>query len=287
MNKIYFCGMSGPGSLENLKELIEPISEFIHGVIWTLHDSVGSEEEKYLESVKGDGKVIHYYYSGRHDVSRNQYLWCGPLKNGDYILTCDDLERINKDFAASLPSMIKTLKEEGINCLYFYGKPLFFEYHESMIYSGSPHEGLMRRDGKMSAIEYANLQPDESKVRLNVRPLKRKDPFHWVPHYARYMLMPWGSNHSLLGLEHRGNIQELFPKRDAKRLAFLEEIDRRGFERTLDGLEKMFSGELDQKLKQFINEEKVWNDFYRYKILGDKTVIDGHTQEVWNQIIKI
>lgn len=282
--KLYLVGMSGPDSLENLKELLDPICNYFNGIVWTLHDSVGSEEEKYLESVKKEGKIIHYYYSGRHNESRNQYLWCGPIKNGDWCVQIDLLERIPEEFAKQIPDYIKELKEMGVSMAYFYGKPYIFEYHESLKYFGSPHEGLVRQDGKGYGIEMNKIFPDENKVRINVRPLKRKDEFGWVMHYARYMLLPWGSNHSLLGLEKRGDPNLLFPQREALRVEFLEYLDSKGLERTVDNVINLFAGPLDDKLKNFINNERVWNDLYRYKICRDLTIKDDHS---WYGMIKI
>lgn len=284
MNKLWFCGMSGPNSLENLQELLGPIATYFDGIVWVLHDSVGSDEEAYLESIKGEGKVIHYYFNKRHNESRNQYLWCGPIKQGDWICQCDDLERINPNFIKYLRQFINEIGAQGINALFYYNKPFIFEYHESMRFDGNPHEGLNRLDGQLKAIEYSHYEPVEDKVRYNVRSQKRQDPYHWVNHYAKYLLYPWGSNHALLGASDRGNEIEIFRKRDALRLEFIQLMRDRKFDISIEGLTKMLSGAIDDKIKFYLNCEKVWQDFYRYNILGDKTVVDEHK---WTSMIKI
>jgi hypothetical protein len=287
-NKLFLVGMSGPNSEENLRELLQPIKEYFDGIVWTLHDSYDSNEAKFLEEIKGEGKVIHYHYSQRHDVSRNQYLYCGPIKNGDWCCQIDELERIPVEFAKQIPEHTKELKDMGANIAYFFGKPYLFEYHESLKYQGSPHEGLIRQDGKGYGIELNKIFPDENKVRINVRPLKRKDIYQWVEHYSKYMLMPWGANHCLLGLEHRFNTQEdlskEFQRRELLRLEFLDYIDNLGLPRTVDTIITLFSGPLDKILKKMINEERVWNDLYRYKVCRDLTVKDDHT---WQGMIKV
>lgn len=282
--RIWLCGMSGPGSANNLRELIDPIKSYFTGVVWTLHDARESPETTYLESVKGAGKVIHYYYHRRHEQSRNQYLWCGPIEQGDWVVSADDLERINPEFAQKLPDLIGELERYEINAAFLFGKHFMFQYHESLRYQGSPHESPVRDDGGLRPIDLQSHFPDEKQVRYGVRHLKRLDHYHFVGHYAKYFLFPWGSNHALLGLENRGDIRTLFPKREALRLEFLAEMRARGFPRTLEGLKAMLSGPLDDRLKWFLNNEKVWQDYYRYEVLGDKTVRDEH---LWTSMIEI
>jgi len=210
--KIWFAGMSGPNSLEDLKELLDPIKDYFAGIVWVLHDARDSQEAEYLESIKGQGKVIHYYYSGRHDASRNQYLWCGPIQEGDWVVTCDTLERINSQFALGLPFFLGHWEKQGANCIYYYGKILAFKYHESFHYVGTPHEAGRRDDGQMRAVEISDSYPNEADVLLNVRPQKR-DSQHFIKHYAKYSLMIWGSNHYMLGLENKPRARELFMER--------------------------------------------------------------------------
>jgi hypothetical protein len=286
--KFWFCGMSGPSSIENLQELLEPIKDYFNGIVWVLHDSRDSQESKYLESIKGEGKIIHYEYHQRHDISRNHYLWCGPIKNGDWVMVCDDLERLNTTFVKSFQNIVEEIFiPSNINMGVYYGKPLLFEYHESLVYQGSPHEGLFRRDGLTSAREIKDIWPVETDVRYNVRPFKRKEPFHWVRHFARYMLMPWGSNHALLHLELRAKTREefnkLFQERESLRVEFLNYLDERGIERNVDAVIKLFSSTLDDRLKKFINNEKVWNDLYRLYVLDDNTIQDEH---LWTSMKK-
>lgn len=278
MKRMWLVGMSGPHSLDNLKELIEPVCQFFDGIVWTLHDSRVSPEEVYLESVKGQGRIIHWYYCQRHFASRNNYLWCGPIQDGDWCCQIDDLERLNKEFATGLRDFVKLLQVNGYNLASFHQKPFLFEYHESLEYVGTPHESLVRHDGKGRWVELKDMYPNEADVRLNVRPQKRDIPFPyaWVSHYAKYMLGPWGSNAALLGLDTYGNPATLFSPREARRLAFRAEMLKRDFTLTLEGLRLMLSGPIDQTLKDLINGDKVWADFYQHEILGNKAVVHSH-----------
>lgn len=281
--KIWFAGISGPGSLENLKELLEPIKQYFEGIVWVLHDSVGHAEDTYLQNINAD--VIHYHYNQRHNESRNQYLWNGPIQQDDWVCTCDDLERVVPAFAKDLHNLIDLLEAARVTTVYYYGKVLLFKYHESCRFDGTPHESFRRQDGSGVSLELSANFPDEKDIRVNMRPVKRTDPFHWVDHYCRYMLFPWGSNHSLLGLENRStNVTQAFQIRESKRLGFIAEIRKRGYTVDLNGLRAMLSVPLDATMKKFLNEEKVWQDFYRYHILDDKKVQDEHS---WTSMIKL
>lgn len=275
--------MSGPKSVDNLKALIEPIKAFFEGVVWTLHDSHGTEEETFLNGVIGKGKIVHYYYSSRHNESRNNYLWCGPIKQGDWCVQVDELERLQPVFAAKLPEFIQTLVSKGLNCAHYYGKPLVFQYHESMRYDGNPHEGLNRQDGGLRSTELSHSYPNENDVRMNMRPFVRKGDFSWVEHYAKYYIgSPWGSNHCLLGNEARGDPMNIYQKREALRIKFRDHLRENGYTLDLNGLYSFFADRttlkcLDTFEKQVLNEEKIVQDYYRFNLKQDRTVVDDHT----------
>lgn len=270
----FLVGMSGPGSIENLREAFDPIHERFDGLVWVLHDAREREEATYLESIKGAGAIIHIPFARRHAFSRNHYLWCGPLTDGDWCVQLDDMERLNGSFVSMLGGFLSNLDRNAINTVFYFNKPLAFRWDETLEYVGSPHEGLRRHDGQMRAIEMSRDIANEREVRYNVRN-ERRPPFHWVDQYARYLLYPM-SNHGLLGLENRGDPSALWPAREEKRRAFINEMIKRGCPRTLEGLNRLFAGPLDDALRGLINGDKVWQDYYRYHVLGDQTVKDEH-----------
>jgi len=277
--------MSGTNSLEDLKELLGPIHHLFSGIVWVLHDARDSEEAQYLESIKGEGKVIHYYYSGRHDASRNQYLWCGPIQQGEWIFSCDTLERVQPSFVQMAKRMLPDMENQNIAIALYYGKPLIYRHHESLEFSGTPHEGLRMRNGQGQTIELSRVWPDESQVRLNVRPLKRKDPYGWVGHYVRYYLaIPWGGNHCLLGNEHRGDPIALYREREQMRIEVRDYLRGLGVPLNEGGLRKLFSEPLSAKMIHYVNRERILNDAYRYWVLNDLSVKDDHT---WKGMIHL
>lgn len=285
MGKLYFVGMTSAGKTEDLKELIEPIHQYFDGLIWTFHYPK-DEGADYLESRKGCGEIIYTNFCKRHGFSRNHYLWAGPATDGDWLVQTDDLERLVPEFAAKIRDMIPDLEENGVNVVTYFGKAFIYKWDESLEFVGSPHEGLTRRDGQANHIELSQAFPDENKVRKNVRPLKRQDKFHWMTHYLRYYIeYPIGSNHCLLGNEHRGNPAQIFQQREQVRYHFRNELRKRGIPLTVAGFkEYLENNKPDEKMTAFINSEKILNDAYRFWSLKDETINDNHH---WKDMIKL
>lgn len=272
--KTWLSFMCGSGSLEDIREVFEPIKGFFDGICATCFAEPGSEESLYLEANKGEGYITYLPYTGRHDLGRICALHCGVIQDDDIVVVTDTLERPSPVFCRD----VVTLLSGPFNTLFFFGKILAFRYHESITYTGTPHESFRRLDNQMRALDLAQgwgeNKIDEGLIRANVRPLKRP-PDHWVSHFARYFLFPWGSNHALLGLEKNGDPSKLFPIREAKRLAFRAEMKRRGFPVTIDGLKQMLGGPIDAGLRDFINSDRVWSDYYWHVIKG-RELVCGH-----------
>lgn len=290
--KLFFTMMCGPGSLQDLQELWEPIKDHFAGISAVYFGDRDDLEARYLEIVKGEGRIVYLPYVGRHDLARNVALHSGVIQNGDWVMQCDGLERLVPEFIQTrVPDMMSrgsgpTGDETPINTFFYYAKPILFQYHESLQYSGTPHEGLRRLDGRMSACELSHFLPDESKVRVNVRPIKRTDPYHWVDHYAKYYIStPWGSNHCLLGNEKRGDPMKIYQEREALRIEFREYLRGSGVPLTVEGLKKILTPEnIPDKMKEYVNREGILNDFYRYHILKDFSVKDDHS---WQSMITL
>lgn len=274
---LWLTSMSGPDNEDNIREMVEPILPHLDGIIWVLHDCpVTDTGAQYLEAHKGMGTIIHRRWPARHWHSMNDTLFAGIAQEGDMVLWSDTLERPMPPFVSRIQSEIGPMMNEAdLDVIFAWGKPFLLRYRESMQYKGSPHWWLEGWNGR--GMEWSKIEADETKVRFNARPLKRPDPFGWVNHYMKYWVCyPAGSNHALLGLEKQGDPQKLFPVREAKRLAFREELRKRGVALTLDGVKAALSQPLDEVMKGFVNGDKTINDYYRYEVLDDKTVVDTH-----------
>jgi hypothetical protein len=289
MIKPYLCFMAGPNEKTNLKELVDPLIPYIRGICALVHDAdefdTGASYLLGVNNELGAGNVIFGPY-GRHDHSRNRILYETGIKEGDYLIFIDTLERVSPIFAKNLNYLIGLMEKDGIiDILTFYHKPYLIRFREDMYYRGNPHEGLLG-DRELCRVEFNQYEPDESKVRINMRPIKRaNDKFHWVSHYLRYLLLP-NSNQNLLGLEHHA-AKYPFEKKEEIRKRLIQFLAKNLYPRTVDGvLEAMRRVGPNGEMKDFINGHKILNDFYRLKVLGDETVTDSHSLESWDSMPK-
>ncbi len=268
--------MAGPGELENIQELVEPIKSYIRGVCAIIHDSDEFDEgASYLLKVNnelGAGNVIFGAFVQRHDHSRNRILYETGMKEGDWYIQTDCLERPKSEFLQKVPDIINS--NPDLAALFYYGKPYLIKFQESLFYKGNPHESLQGIKGQK--VEYSQYEPNEKIVRENVRPLKRPDKFGWVRHYARYHLYP-DSNQCLLGAEHRGDIGKIFHEREIIRKRFISELDLYTYSKDVEGMIKMLYDRRDDPvIKDSINKEKIIQDVFRLYVLEDWSVIDEH-----------
>ena len=277
--RLFLTCMSGPGQIENMTEMIEPILDHINGIIWVLNDCPKDDPgARYLDTVKGAGRIIHRSFTPRYWHLMNETLFTGLTEEGDLLVWTDPLERPAAEFLKRVKTEIAPFMDETeTTCIYYYGKPFLFRYFETLQYQQSPHWTLTGYPGR--AIEWSQIEPNERKVRLNVRPEKRKDRFHWVGHYSRYYIeFPAGSNTVALGLDHfpPGDRNAQFAERETRRLEFRRLMKKRGFPLNNDGLKALLSQPLGTEIRGFLSAEKILSDFYHYTILGDDTVADSH-----------
>jgi len=279
--KLWLTSMSGSPSAENATEMVEPLLPWLDGVVWSLNDvPTDAPVSRYLESVKGAGKIIYAPWSrGRHFHNMNHTLFCGPIEEGDYVLWSDLEERPAIEFVSRIKTEIGPMMDEtDVDVIFGWGKPYLMRYRETMEYRNSPHWSLIGWNGR--GIEWSTIEPDESKVRLNVRPVKRANqPFHWLTHYSRYYISyPAGSNTCALGLDHfpPGDRNQQFAEREERRLAFRRLMKTRGYPLTTDGLTALLSAPLDEELKDYLRAEKVLSDHYHHVVCGRTDVVDSH-----------
>jgi hypothetical protein len=263
--RLFLTSMSSDASAENPVEMIEPILPHLDGIIWVLNDvPTDAPSARYLETVKGAGRIIHRSWPTRHWHAMNDTLFTGLIQEGDFCIWTDDKERPAVEFLSKVKTEIIPMMDEAeLDVVFYYGKAYLFRYRETLEYRQTPHWTLTGWNGR--GIEWSNIEPNERLVRLNVRPEKRKDPFHFVLHYAYYYVtQAAGSNTCALGLEQHpgGATQEVFARREGMRLAFRKEMKRRGVPLTVEGLKTLLTGPLDDTLKAYLGGEKILSDAY-------------------------
>lgn len=279
--KLYLCGMTSAGNEQNLRELIEPILEYFDGLVWTFHlptlvdGGVIDKGFLFLYENKKEGKIVTAEWSQRHFNSMNQYLWQGPMQDGDFFIQIDTLERMSPKFCSTLRDIISSMIEQNIGMVANYGKGLIFRYSEILEFRGSPHWTPINIVGMQ-----ANTELEKSEF-WSVRD-EQRSPFHFVDAYLKYYLYPAGSNHGLLGLEKNGDPAKLFPIREERRLKFRNWLRDLNIELHPDAVVKYFleikngNDPMCDTLKDFVNSEKILNDAWRYYVLEDKDFKDDH-----------
>lgn len=283
-NKPYLVFMAGPNSVEDLREMVDPIKDYIRGVCAILHDSDEfSPEAVYLLGINnklGAGNIIFGEYVNDHSHSRNRILKETGLKEEDFYCQVDTLERVPEDFAQNFLFWQTQMIQSGVDIINFYSKPYLVRYREDMLYVHTPHESLISLTAKLSIIELNHYKHEESKVRINMRPIKRADqPFHFVAHYVKYLLQP-NSNQNWLGLEHHGG-PEALPRLEFLRKSLIKSLRDNGFNRSVDGVINLLKLPLNEFTRPIVNEHKQINDFYRFFVLNDYSVIDSHN---WSKL---
>jgi hypothetical protein len=257
-NKIWLCGITKQGNEENLKELIEPIKQYFNGLVWTFHLPI-DEGSNYLESAKGEGKIIYTDWTQRYDFARNHYLFSNIIKEGDWFFNIDSEERLSKEFCKNLNNYINIFESEGIDSIYYEGKFLAFKFNEWMYWRNSIHEHLI---GSNKGIDLKGTKPfDDNGIRFNLRNEKR-NRFDFVEQALRYYLT-LGSIHCLLACE---NNQDFFQRRMQIRTEFRNHILNMGIDPTdtKSIIDFISQDNLDEITKKCINFEKYLNDAYRY-----------------------
>ena len=274
--KMWLTLVCGENSIDDIRELWEPIKDHFAGLCAVCHAHPKSEEAIYLEANKKDGRIVYLPYVGRHDLSRIVAVHCGVIQDGQIVVQFDALERLNPSFAAAIPELVTNLSQ--VDAFFYYGKIFIYRYHESVTFSGTPHEGWHMQHKRAVTLELSKAYPNEKDVRLNVRPLKR-DAFHFVNHYLGYYLHPWGSNHLRLGADRAQAAGISFEDRENRRMAFREFCRKQGIGlKANEVIEYMVKHKQDAapEFKDHVQNEKILNDVWRYHVMGLRDFGDDH-----------
>ena len=276
--KLWLIGVTTEGHEQDLKELIEPIKNNFDGLVWTFHYPK-DEGSCYLESVKGEGEIIYTKWCSRLDFSRNHSLYQGPMKFGDWFLTIDTLERLSPTFTKNLKKLCADLDDVDVDGAYLYNKRFLFKLKEQTAFVNNPHEGII---GCSKTLELSKQHFWKKEYQKNVRDEKRLNRYHFVEHNMKYYVYP-NTNHLVLGFE---NDQNLIKKRYENRSILFNEVSRLGFyPYDLKSLEECFKTNLTRTIRDCINFDKFVNDWYRYKILGQKVgLVNRHDFNCFNKI---
>lgn len=278
-NRLWLCGMFSSGKKKDLEEVVNPIIRHFDGVVATFHYPT-DETSEYLESIKGNGEILYTKWCCRNDLSRNIYLWQGPMKNGDWFINIDENEQILPVFFDKLPNLINLLLQNFVDGVVLHGKRFMYQYNDFLEHRGNPHEMIVGANKVVELTQIPSFEKSEEYF-INLRPIRR-DKFVFIDAYLRYYLSYPNSNHCLLGCE---NDIEKFKNRERLRRQFRHYIQK---VLNIDTTVPAFKDYIDKNgwnetLTQFCNMEKILNDWRRFHYLGDRNFQDDHD---WNNTIK-
>lgn len=286
---LYLCLITH-NQYENVKALTDPIWEHIDGIISVDAGSTDGTKEL-LEERKGAGQVLHRTWSNDHDLQMAVWLRQSVLKEGDWFLVRDSMERFNPEFAQGIRKFIDSFDMAGVKTMFNYGKLFAAKYNDSMIIQQSPHWGLVGWQPK--AIDLRDYH-DETKKEWTWRVFDGEEggrpADNKIDHEARYYWNYGRSNHLLLGRE---NDLDSYRYLEMIRLHTREYARQKGFERTLDGLKEFMKWGMDigereeQEVEQFkiwINSCSILKNFYRKHILAHKWEDIKETENSWTLI---
>lgn len=276
--KIYLCGVTH-NQKENIDALTKNIYEHIDGLIYVDAGSTDGTKELIRERL-GHGQIIHREWTNDHDFQMNEFLRRGPMKNGDWFILRDSMERFNPDFAKNIRSFINQIQQGKIFSVYSHNKGFAFQYFDDMFFLGNPHWGLQNARGQ--AIDLKGYYKEERDYAYRIKDGEDGGrPLHnFIDHFVRYYFVYPRSNHLLLGREDR---RGEFVKKEQQRQIFRHILGQMNIEYSLNALKRwMEAGDFkkDEFLLGVVNDEKILSDFYRWHILS-------HSLEELNSPYKI
>lgn len=284
MNRLFLIGIT-QNQAKNIKELTDPIWEYIDGLCFVDHGSTDGTREL-LESRKGAGKIIDGTWVNNHDFSLNRALLEGGMKEGDFFVFRDSMERFNPEWVKNIKPFFSNLHNQGVNAIFNFGKIFAAEWTDRLYFQGNPHFGLMGLTQKIIDLkDYYDEDKHEHTWRIRDgeeggRPLDNK-----IDHEAKYAWVYGRSNHLLLGMEGR---QEEYHGAEGIRNHARWCAKQLGVPMTIDGLKTFISKlkeENPENLVTFINSHRVWKNFYRHHFLKHHINNINLTENDWRLVL--
>jgi len=286
--RIFVCGMT-QNDRKNIDELTSQYQDYVDGHIWVDHGSTDGTKE-ILEEREGVGHVIDAKFYKYHCQSMNLFLFDKGLDNerglkiGDFFILRDGQERFNDNFIKNIRQFCDNLAKDNINTVFSHGKPFIARYFDDMHFIQSPHYSL--QNFRMNVIDLKNYFEKEEEYAYRLwdgqeggRPFDNK-----INHEIKYLYEYGISNHAALGLTS----QEEFVEREGNRVKFRYYCrDKYNLEFTKESLLNFLLTDGWKNDNVFINmieKEKVFKNFYRYRVLSHDFYDIEKTENEWSLI---
>jgi len=290
--KLWICGIC-QNNADSLEQILHPLKNFIWreenkyhlSTIWV--DGGSNDSNKTVDIMcKYGGILLRRKWTNDHDFQMNEYLRCGLIKHGDWVIQLDTSERLNPNFINTLQTtMLKNFEDQNINMVYQRSKPLLFKWHDDQIFSGSPHWGLQNQRRYIVDIsKFDGFEKDEDYCWS-----LRDDINKWITNGMKYYYVYGRSNHMWLvynPANYPNSAQNLIQKHEIKRMEF-RDYCRNELGLSMDNLDDITHvlkmKQLPPKLVEYMNYEKVIANYYRY-LRGEKQQHIYDTQNSWKYV---
>ena len=151
MSKLFCCGITS-NEEENILDLVNSTKDYVDGFCWTVHTDSKDRTFQTLEENKKLGKITQVPYIKFHDISANFWLYCGAIKNDDWIIVNDSKEKLTKFWLEKIREDIIGYERDGIGSVYCSGRPFLFRFVEGQQFMFTPHWALVSPIGKVIVI---------------------------------------------------------------------------------------------------------------------------------------
>jgi len=263
-SKVYLCFITQDDP-KQVKEITEVWESFdgIFCIDHSLHNGTAS----IIYKRKKGGFYVHREFYNNTGHSANDYLLHPKIRNGDWVCIIDTSERVNFEFAKNIKNTIYNLDSQGIGSVYLYGKLFLTKKNLDCYFLGSPHWTLVNASDKKVEL---SEDPYWKNARENKRPETRpKD--HSINHFLKYFLWADVTNNHML-MECNNDIEE-YKRREIKRRQMLRWMQDENIPLVVKDFINYLSkseDDIPQKLKDYIQEERILRNAYRLNILDHK-----------------
>lgn len=262
-SKLHICGLCKSGDTEELKASLLPLYDYYDALQYVIHEPIDTELYDFLDSIKKDGKIIKTEWCQRLDFARNNYLFRGNMKTGEFFINLDSKEKLFPEFFKLWPQLKEFLIKNNIDGVLLSGKRFLYRYSEFLEHRGNPHEYIANANNVVELTSFGIFK-DTSWYWHNVHTDGKRDKYQYIWHFINYYCFP-ASNHCLLG---RDNNQKEFYEHDAVRREFRLYCEKSDLlPLTQEKFIWLCNNKLDD-IRKFVNYEKYLNDGYHYFING-------------------
>ena len=275
--KLWLVGMIR-GDRSILEKTITPIIQYFDGVIFVCDSRAKEEDVKWLESIKGEGKIILKKWVNDHAHTSNEIFFSGVANDGDYMVFIDETDQIRDFFAKNIREYTGVWNKNNVGMVYL-DHPFIFRFHDGLRFVGNPHWGIANVLGATINLSEIPGYRKENYI-INNRELLRSAFLNPCKYWISY---PNFSNHTQLLYAQFGN--EIHSAHENLRINFRNHlkhdlgVDISSIDNVIRYLQDNY-GRYTEFVEQAIEIEIAMKDIFRLYVVGNtiQDLIDNR----WN-----